>query len=394
MDEGVMRGGGRLWFTNSNFWCVYNKIIKQSWCRLSIPKPPSPLPRWPISSKSLKKSQEAVISSKWGVRGPTSMERLIHSSPCSSHLLLTHSKPYRPLPPSRLGPVKSLKFGLYSLPRALKSGRVLSSFSSRHGGFSLFSDSSSQSSPRASSLADSSSNALSSDSGLSRKAVDAGKIILLTTLAMVVIHPFLTTAALARFPNPAKVRNAAAATGMGRGLLRTEILISAWTGFSAGCLHTLSGPEHLAACAPLSIGRTRMESAVVGALWGCGHDAGPAPYRDHQDLGTIIVGLTLLVIGAICLKEASEGPTPCIALENGECCACAGAAFSHGWRGSERQMQRSECLNGIDAFLTCYYRPQRLECVVIICHPYIILEDIYGNPTFRAYEIPGSIGPL
>ena len=65
-----------------------------------------------------------------------------------------------------------------------------------------------------------------------------------------------------------------AAATQGRKLLRTELLTSAWTGFFAGCPHTLSGPDHLAALAPLSIGRTPLESAAVGALWGCGHDAG------------------------------------------------------------------------------------------------------------------------
>ncbi|KAK7391222.1 hypothetical protein VNO78_19634 [Psophocarpus tetragonolobus] len=35
--------------------------------------------------------------------------------------------------------------------------------------------------------------------------------------------------------------------------------------------------------------------------------------------GTRVDGLTLLVIGAMGIKEASEVPTPCVALENGEC---------------------------------------------------------------------------
>lgn len=60
----------------------------------------------------------------------------------------------------------------------------------------------------------------------------------------------------------------------GKRLLGSEILSSAGAGFFAGCLHTLSGPDHLVALAPLSIGRTWTESALVGALWGFGHDAG------------------------------------------------------------------------------------------------------------------------
>ena len=95
------------------------------------------------------------------------------------------------------------------------------------------------------------------------------------------------------------------------GLIRTELLTSAWTGFLAGCLHTLSGPDHLAALAPLSSRCTKMENAVVGALWGCGHDADQIIFalvflllkdRLHIEVirtrGTRVVGLTLLAIGA------------------------------------------------------------------------------------------------
>ncbi|KAK8944515.1 hypothetical protein KSP39_PZI007723 [Platanthera zijinensis] len=115
------------------------------------------------------------------------------------------------------------------------------------------------------------------------------------------------------------------ATQTGGRLIRAEFLSSAWTGFFAGCLHTLSGPDHLAALAPLSIGRTRIESAIVGALWGCGHDAGQMIFgllflllkdRLHIEIirtwGTRVVGITLLVIGAMGIKEASEVPASCI----------------------------------------------------------------------------------
>jgi sulfite exporter TauE/SafE len=109
-------------------------------------------------------------------------------------------------------------------------------------------------------------------------------------------------------------------------IVRTELLNSAWTGFLAGCLHTLSGPDHLAALAPLSIGRSRLESAAVGALWGCGHDAGQVIFglvflllkdRLHIEIlrtwGTRVVGLTLLAIGAFGIREASEVPVPAAA---------------------------------------------------------------------------------
>ncbi|RLM55470.1 hypothetical protein C2845_PM10G00400 [Panicum miliaceum] len=105
----------------------------------------------------------------------------------------------------------------------------------------------------------------------------------------------------------------------GTTLFKSELLGSACTGFLAGCLHTLSGPDHLAALAPLSIGRSRVESAAVGALWGVGHDAGQVMFgllflglRDRlhieviQTWSTRVVALTLLVIGALGIREAGE----------------------------------------------------------------------------------------
>ncbi|XVE93864.1 hypothetical protein REPUB_Repub01dG0231400 [Reevesia pubescens] len=164
-----------------------------------------------------------------------------------------------------------------------------------------------------------------------RKAITAGTFVALSAIIMFLIQPIFAPAAFATFQTAAKTGGTAAATIGGR-VIRAELLSSAWTGFFAGCLHTLSGPDHLAALAPLSIGRTRMESAVVGALWGCGHDAGQVIFgllflllkdRLHIEVirtwGTIVVGLTLLVIGAMGIKEASEVPAPCVALESGEC---------------------------------------------------------------------------
>ncbi|KAJ0252160.1 DsbD_2 domain-containing protein [Hirschfeldia incana] len=145
-----------------------------------------------------------------------------------------------------------------------------------------------------------------------RKTLSTGTVILISAVAALLLNPLLAPPAFASFQTAAK----------------TGWLTSAWTGFLAGCLHTLSGPDHLAALAPLSIGRTRMESAAVGALWGCGHDAGQVIFgllflllkdRLHievlQTWGTRIVGLTLVIIGAMGIKEASEAPEPCVALE-------------------------------------------------------------------------------
>lgn len=163
------------------------------------------------------------------------------------------------------------------------------------------------------------------------QAITAGTCMALSALIMILLQPVFAPAAFATFQSTAKAGGPAAAA-VGRRLIQTELLSSAWTGFFAGCLHTLSGPDHLAALAPLSIGRTRMESAAVGALWGCGHDAGQVIFgllflllKDQLHIevlriwGTRVVGITLLVIGVMGIREASEVPTPCVALENGEC---------------------------------------------------------------------------
>nr|GMC87426.1 uncharacterized protein LOC114260299 [Ipomoea batatas] len=147
--------------------------------------------------------------------------------------------------------------------------------------------------------------------------VTPSAIVLLSAFCLLFIHPL--SAFATSFQTAAK-------SGGGGLLVQSEILNGAWTGFLAGCLHTLSGPDHLAALAPLSIGRTRMESAAVGALWGCGHDAGQLLFgllflllKDRLSLhiglletwGTRVVGFTLLVIGAMGIREAYEN-------ENGE----------------------------------------------------------------------------
>ncbi|KAG6709235.1 hypothetical protein I3843_06G115500 [Carya illinoinensis] len=165
-----------------------------------------------------------------------------------------------------------------------------------------------------------------------QKVINVGKCMVLSALIMTLLQPVFAPAAFATFQSAAKAGGPAAAAAVGGRLIQTELLSSAWTGFFAGCLHTLSGPDHLAALAPLSIGRSRMESAVVGALWGCGHDAGQVIFgllflllkdRLHIEVirtwGTRVVGVTLLAIGAMGIREASEIPTPCVALENGEC---------------------------------------------------------------------------
>ncbi|KAH7437162.1 hypothetical protein KP509_05G059200 [Ceratopteris richardii] len=106
-----------------------------------------------------------------------------------------------------------------------------------------------------------------------------------------------------------------------------DLLVSAWMGLVAGCLHTLTGPDHLAALAPLSVGRSKLESVAVGALWGCGHDAGQVIFgilflllkdKLHIEIlrtwGARVVGMTLVAIGITGIREAHEAAViPCLA---------------------------------------------------------------------------------
>ncbi|KAL1811114.1 hypothetical protein ACET3Z_021179 [Daucus carota] len=188
-----------------------------------------------------------------------------------------------------------------------------------------------------------------------KKAVVARTVILFSATLLLLIQPLFLSPAFASFPTAGP-----AVATVGTRFFQNEILTSAWTGLFAGCLHTLSGPDHLAALAPLSIGRTRMESAAVGALWGCGHDAGQVIFgllflllkdRLHIEVirtwGTRVVGLTLLVIGAMGIREASEVPTPCVALENGECDVSAYEALEDPTAGKKKKIGFATFATGI-----------------------------------------------
>ncbi len=49
-------------------------------------------------------------------------------------------------------------------------------------------------------------------------------------------------------------------------------MLPALSGFFAGIAHVASGPDHLAAVAPLAIGKRRsLSAAAIGASWGLGH---------------------------------------------------------------------------------------------------------------------------
>ncbi|GLU02725.1 hypothetical protein SLE2022_199650 [Rubroshorea leprosula] len=290
------------------------------------------------------------------------MERLLYSSSPTPFKVCQKPQPFL----SRLGRFNSPKLNLLSLTRP--EHRRLSSISCNSENpspVSPYQSSVSKSVPSNNShRGDSANGSLTSANFLdliaaggsgTRKAVSAGTFMILSAIIVFLIQPVFAPAAFASFQTAAKTGGPAAAGVGGR-----ELLSSAWTGFFAGCLHTLSGPDHLAALAPLSIGRTRMESAAVGALWGCGHDAGQVIFgllflllkdRLHIEVirtwGTRVVGLTLLAIGALGIREASEVPTPCVALENGECDVSAYEALENPSLGKKKKIGFATFATGI-----------------------------------------------
>jgi sulfite exporter TauE/SafE len=93
-------------------------------------------------------------------------------------------------------------------------------------------------------------------------------------------------------------------------------MIAAIAGLTAGIMHVGSGPDHLAAIAPLSLRKTP-RSWLVGARWGLGHSAGVGVigilllwFRDLLPLqwlsvwGERLVGVMLIGIGLWALRKA------------------------------------------------------------------------------------------
>lgn len=93
-------------------------------------------------------------------------------------------------------------------------------------------------------------------------------------------------------------------------------MIAVLTGLIAGIIHVWSGPDHLAAIAPLAV-RRPTRSWVPGARWGFGHSAGVAvigllslwlrdliPINLVSDWGERIVGVMLIGIGCWALGKA------------------------------------------------------------------------------------------
>lgn len=95
-------------------------------------------------------------------------------------------------------------------------------------------------------------------------------------------------------------------------------MISLFTGLIAGAAHVWSGPDHLAAIAPLAVRRPR-RSWLPGIRWGIGHSAGVAsigllslwlrellPVQWLSLWGERLVGVMLIGIGLWALRRALQ----------------------------------------------------------------------------------------
>ena len=95
-------------------------------------------------------------------------------------------------------------------------------------------------------------------------------------------------------------------------------MLPALSGFFAGVAHVASGPDHLAAVAPLAVGRRRsFSAALVGATWGLGHGLGVLAVGALGQLvkgafgigavtawAEVLVGLFLIGLGAWTIRRS------------------------------------------------------------------------------------------
>ncbi|CAI5977786.1 unnamed protein product [Closterium sp. NIES-65] len=184
----------------------------------------------------------------------------------------------------------------------------------------------------------------------------------------------------------------------------SEIVRAGWTGLVAGCLHTLTGPDHLAALAPLTIGRNRVQSAVIGALWGCGHDAGQVMFgvlflllkdKLHLDLlrvwGSRIVGATLLAIGALGIYEAqhaTEEELAAVARGEGEGEAALAAAGGAG--GGSASLAGPKAHFGIATFVTGVVHGLQPDALLVVL-PALAMPSRAAGAAFLVLFLLGTV---
>src|SRR5436309_934893 len=95
-------------------------------------------------------------------------------------------------------------------------------------------------------------------------------------------------------------------------------MLTLLAGFASGLAHVLSGPDHLAAIAPISVKHPR-RSWVAGLRWGLGHASGVCavgtlslllrgliPMDFISDSSDRLVGLLLIGIGAWALRKGLQ----------------------------------------------------------------------------------------
>jgi hypothetical protein len=93
-------------------------------------------------------------------------------------------------------------------------------------------------------------------------------------------------------------------------------MLAILTGFLTGFIHVVSGPDHLAAVAPLAV-RSHRDSWRTGLRWGLGHSTGVAlvgvvafaargllPLDRISAVSERLVGIVLLGVGCWALREA------------------------------------------------------------------------------------------
>lgn len=93
------------------------------------------------------------------------------------------------------------------------------------------------------------------------------------------------------------------------------MIVAAWTGWVVGLLHVVSGPDHLAAVAPLSLQRHR-PAWQAGLRWGLGHGLGVGlvallllglrealPLEALSSWSERLVGVLLLAVGVWAIRQ-------------------------------------------------------------------------------------------
>ena len=94
------------------------------------------------------------------------------------------------------------------------------------------------------------------------------------------------------------------------------MLISIITGIAAGAIHVVGGADHLVAMAPVAMRHPRI-ALRNGLAWGMGHSVGVlllsaiaiflkdlAHIQMMSSLAEFIVGISLLVVGALAIRTA------------------------------------------------------------------------------------------